>query len=1275
MKKYFLFSMALLWLFFSPNAYCQVDKITYPANGSIFQQNDAGQYLLSFGGTTRKESNLPSLKYTLYQMNASGQFQPVTNHEAVTINPSNTKTNITNRLIFDYAGINLNKGFYRIKIFSRRQYLFFSTKDYTKDIIEFGVGDVYFISGQSNAAGFNYPSGKFQNQFILDNFPKPGKSDFENKTDATIPFLNNNSNVSNLSRIYNLNGKYEWHKGWVEDELDPNNRKKENVSVDGLPYKSSFVAFRNGTNEDTDPGWIYPNGMASWCWQPLGYKIATNSDPIISKTPNIFFNVAYPGAKIESFANNQSDGLKMMQTMRLFGNIMGAKAVLWHQGEENSASDLYGDNTIPNYQSNLLNVINMSRSVLGDNSTNPRLSWYVSKVSQFTSSTVSSPPSGFTSTTITGNARQAANKRYINSNIRAKQTNILNSNLRIYTGIDSDNITGGSRDADLQLHFSDNSTLNSVADQWYTSIKQNYQIGGVTPTAMVPIDFVTKYSNSSYRLKVIKADGAEYFWCKNSKGIVSGEYDGITNGVREFTFNNVNEGDILTCYIKDNSGRFFACQPFLASDASAKFIETPTSTISFGNSGGTYNLKIVSQNLDWDVYSKPSWVNLDFNEDELNLIVSTTSYSGSIALSDNIVLKEVGGNVTKTITVTQTGSTSTIPLTSLTPNSGSGFYNLNLPIGGGAAFSVSGPKNPVTNNPYSNGFGVHANNSLYFSLGGQYSTFTGAVGRDDNGDNIYGSGNVQFFIKADGTQIWSSYIHGNTTGPEFFNVNVTGKNTLELFTYITNDADYFDHGDWMDLFISTGPGNSCTNLAATNLAANPSIVSTSGGNSTLSASCPAGTSPLWSGGSLGSTSGSPITTFVSATTNYSVVCIGNSCNPSSPIGVSVTVPPPGGCSNITNNQTIGTWAAGNGTTYPLVARSFNGQMWLTQRTSTNPETFLVRGSYMLTRPDVTTSFSSQIACFAWVADCSNCFGGLATPNSIEFPTPSGFTLGFECSEAPCNATNGTPYYYATTIVTPPNCTGSTYLTNTWTYGSAGYNPPPKIGTNIGGGNMSMGNVNYTTSYPNTGIGTHSTSEIIYDLGLNHPYTHFLATVGKDNAALCGNQYGQEKLLFKVLNHDNGSVLATSPYLGNPNSGMPQTSNMSVSISGVRYLKLLMEDGGDGSSCDWGNWARARLACSANGRVAAKDSTENIEFMQIVPNPNAGEFELLLYLEEDSPVDIALLNSIGIIFETMHFQGQKGMNIIPYKTKKVGEGNYLLRVITNNKVQSQTVVIK
>ena len=216
-------------------------------------------------------------------------------------------------------------------------------------------------------------------------------------------------------------------------------------------------------------------------------------------------------------------------------------------------------------------------------------------------------------------------------------------------------------------------------------------------------------------------------------------------------------------------------------------------------------------------------------------------------------------------------------------------------------------------------------------------------------------------------------------------------------------------------------------------------------------------------------------------------------------------------------------------------------MWLTQRIGTNPESFLVRGSSMLTRNDISnTSYSSQVGCFAWTYSD---YGGLGTPNSTQFPTPDGFTLAYECGEAPCNATNGTPFYTATNTPPPPNCSSSVYLNDSWTYASAGYNPPPKIGTNIGGSNMAMGGVNYSSTYPNTGIGTHTTSEIVYDLGASHPYSHFLTTVGKDNSSLCGSQYGQEKLLFKVINNANGAVLGTSPYLGNPNSGLSQTADI------------------------------------------------------------------------------------------------------------------------------------
>lgn len=112
MKNYLLGALLLLCSI----AYAQIDKITYPANGSIFQQDGSGHYSFSFGGTTRKESGLPNLRYSLYKIDSDNMFSIIYND--VEIPSSNTKTNIDGRVVFSFKNINLEKGWYQLFLFS-----------------------------------------------------------------------------------------------------------------------------------------------------------------------------------------------------------------------------------------------------------------------------------------------------------------------------------------------------------------------------------------------------------------------------------------------------------------------------------------------------------------------------------------------------------------------------------------------------------------------------------------------------------------------------------------------------------------------------------------------------------------------------------------------------------------------------------------------------------------------------------------------------------------------------------------------------------------------------------------------------------------------------------------------------------------------------------------------------------------------------------------------------------------------------------------------------
>ena len=484
---------------------------------------------------------------------------------------------------------------------------------------------------------------------------------------------------------------------------------------------------------------------------------------------------------------------------------------------------------------------------------------------------------------------------------------------------------------------------------------------------------------------------------------------------------------------------------------------------------------------------------------------------------------------------------------------------------------------------------------------------------------------------------------------------MTGKSTLELIVDKHNDEYYWDSANWIDVYLTGGspPGS---NNAPTGVSASPVSHGPGGGNSTLTASCDAGATVQWSHG-LGS--GSPKTTWVSITTTYTATCVSGSATDSPPVAVTVTVSSSGSCSALTNDLVMGYWTV---TGHPLVAKYFHGNWWLVQKINNSPERVLVRGSEMLTRGDVTLtdgSYSGLVSCFAYTY--SN-YGGLEPPSSVMFPTPSGYTIGYE--------PDGTPYY--TSSGTPPSGCTDAYLTNSWTYASAAGSTgsTPRIGKSFDNNDMTMGSTNYSTSYPGTGIGTHATSEIIYDLGASHSYTHFKSTVGKDNEAVCG----EDKLVFKVYNNATSALLGQSPVVGTPSYGLPQAAEMSVDISGVRYLKLVVEDGGDNIYCDHANWARARLACSSSGRMAATDSVAP-SFFTVYPNVSRGEFTVEVELAAEQEVAVSLISSSGAVYRQESYAGAKGRNVLKFNAGKVMSGLYHVRVSTRDRIEAKTVVIE
>ena len=96
-----------------------------------------------------------------------------------------------------------------------------------------------------------------------------------------------------------------------------------------------------------------------------------------------------------------------------------------------------------------------------------------------------------------------------------------------------------------------------------------------------------------------------------------------------------------------------------------------------------------------------------------------------------------------------------------------------------------------------------------------------------------------------------------------------------------------------------------------------------------------------------------------------------------------------------------------------------------------------------------------------------------------------------------------------------------------------------------------------------GLGTHSAASITYNLG--GAYDRFLVDVGIDDVT-----DGQGRVTFQIWVNDvkvwdSGPVTGTTP-----------TISRTVNVAGASTLRLVVTNGGDGSSYDHADWAGARL---------------------------------------------------------------------------------------------------
>lgn len=1316
--------MAVLW---AVNvAHSQEDRINFPVEGTVLQRNSSDNAVFRFGGQVKRNK---TFYFSIRKKVGDNSYNSINaDQRTITLGnstPEGGKVYFVNQS--SGGDLVLGKGWYKLTLFYRSG--IFNRKKIC-DTKEFGVGDVYFIGGQSNAAGFGgvnmtgFGGGT--------NWNAIGSSDNCISTSGS-------SDYSDLVRVYS-NRQHENNETAEPQSINPLRgpgfTQPQRIAKNGLPYKTDdinglgvikneFSIFKNGnlTNPDANRVPMYPNGYNSWCWAPLGYKFATVNNDKYAGVPTIWFNAAASGTSMvdarlpnpfindynawgRNFYGSNSLAVKLATVIRNYGSVLGAKAVLWCQGENDTGGIAFSnklpdgvypgdDYILNNYQNVLNNLINFSReNATGQLSSSPdfkKLNWFVSKTSA-NSVTVNSNTNGTEYLTQISINSAIGHK---SDEIRSRQA--VNSAQNVFEGPDTDIfISNGVRSNGANVHFT-GSSLSTLANEWHSKITSANSSASVEATQPLGLSNVTG-GGSTYTLTVNNTIGAtHFFWQKNNDAVMRVPNNCFSSPLSNettstsFTFNGVSPGDVLHCYAykpvstfttpncTNTNGRFHAVSPYVvpSSVLSTKILDTEQSSLTINSSGSNVSTALIIQNVDWEIDSKPSWISESYDEDNNRLIFSSSSTSTT--RSGSVILKDSESSLTKTIYITQSGSTSiTTSLTSLNPtNSSSEWQGYGTARFNGT--SIDGNVINIGGTQYTQGIGTHANSRIVYNLNNAYSTFSCKFGMDQESNCCDGS---TFTIKADGqtiygpvTKVWgqaATVVNG---------LSVAGKSTLELITdQISNN--YADHTDWADVYLQSGSGGCGTPpIAPSNPTASPSSIN-SGGSSTLSATCAYGT-VTWSTGATGnSTTVSP-----GVTTNYTVKCVSVGCQDSPVVGVTVNVSN-SPCSAVTNNLTMGTWTV---TGHLLVARYFNNQYWLTQRIGTNPEKFLVRGSNMLTRGDVTlanSSYYNLTTCFGW--QNSN-YGGLAVPNSTQFATPSGFTLSYESDGTPYYTANGSCGLTAPTSVSssPASISSgqSSTLSATCATGTRLWSTGATSATIVV---SPTSTTTYTVKCTQSGCPDSPTSSVTVQVGPCASLSNNLV-MGTWNvtghqlvAKYYHNQWwlvqriatnpekflvrGSEMLTRGDVTLTNGSYSSLvgcfgwtySAYngLGTPNSTQFPTP------SGWQYGT---EPDGTPFYTSTGG---ARMASDQD---FIKEVTPS--FVSVYPNPNQGTFSMKVYLEKASTMDIDLINSTGKIYQSIKAEGKEGQNEIPFTAQNIGGGNYLIRVKTKDKVESTVVVIR
>jgi len=544
-------------------------------------------------------------------------------------------------------------------------------------------------------------------------------------------------------------------------------------------------------------------------------------------------------------------------------------------------------------------------------------------------------------------------------------------------------------------------------------------------------------------------------------------------------------------------------------------------------------------------------VNLD-----AGAIYTATVKGGASGVKD-VAGNPLAGDVTWSFTTASGGGSTTYVSDMTWTQATNGWGPVEKDMSNGESAAGDGRTITLNGITYSKGLGIHAVSDVRYAIS-NCSRFKASVGVDDE---VGSAGSVVFQVFAGATQIYTSGAMTGTTATKQVDVAIAGATELRLVVGNSNGSNHSDHADWADARVECGGGQGNQPPVPTIATPSPSVTWKVGDSISFSGSA---TDP--DQGSL----------------------------PASALTWTLLLQH---CPSNCHSHTVQSWpgVASGSFSAPDHEHPSYLDLQLTatdaqglQGTTTvrlNPQTVVLSfasspsGLQLTVGPDsATTPFTRTVI--------------IGSANSISAPSPqalSGTNYTFSSwSDGGAQTHNITapasPATYTATYTGGGGPPPGTYVSDlTPTQATNGYGPVEKDKSNgedgAGDGNtITLNSVTYTK-----GLGVHAASDVRYSIS---GCSRFKADVGVDDEVGANGS-----VVFQVF------AGATKVYDSGTMTGATATKPVDVSISGATLLRLVVTGAGDGVSSDHGDWANARIECSADttpptvtGRTPAPGAT-------------------------------------------------------------------------------------